>query len=147
MVDVRLEPVVRTVEVPYPPDEAFRRFTRGMGRWWPLGTHSVGGDQAETVRVEEREGGGIVERTRTGEEFRWGTITRWDPPDVIAFTWHPGRDPGTAQSVEVQFGPAAAGTRVKLVHGRWDRFGDGAAEAHAGYGPGWEMVLGRYAAG
>lgn len=145
MRDVQLEPVIRSVELEEGPLAAFRRFTEGMAEWWPLGTHSVGGAEAETVRVEGREGGGIVERTRTGGEHTWGTITRWDPPRRVAFTWHPGRDPATAQDVEVEFEPANGGTRVVLVHGGWQRYGAGAAAAHAGYGPGWEMVLGLYA--
>jgi hypothetical protein len=148
MTDVQLEPVVRSVDVGVEPAVAFRRFTEEMAAWWPLGTHSVGGESAEAVRVEPREGGGIIESTRAGEEHRWGTITWWDPPLRLAFTWHPGRDPATAQEIEVTFEPQdGGGTRVLLVHGGWSRFGPGATETHAGYGPGWEVVLGLYAAG
>jgi hypothetical protein len=37
-----LAPIVVDVVVPCPPDRAFEYFTRDIGRWWPLGTHSIG---------------------------------------------------------------------------------------------------------
>ena len=143
-----LTPVVKTVRVPTDPGTAFRRFTEEMGSWWPLETHSIGRDEAEDVTVESREGGAIVERTRSGQKHVWGTITEWSPPGRLAFTWHPGRDASTAQEVKVTFTAAGEGvTEVRLEHGGWDRFGDGAAEAREPYVPGWDLVLGRYSAG
>lgn len=86
-------PLVKNVTVKAPPDAAFRRFTAEIGAWWPLGSHSVGGQDAETVTMEGRAGGRIVERIRGGRECVWGTVTAWDPPRRVAFTWHPGRRP------------------------------------------------------
>jgi hypothetical protein len=37
-----------------------RVFTEGINTWWPLKTHSIGEDRAESVRIEPRVGGLVV---------------------------------------------------------------------------------------
>jgi hypothetical protein len=138
---VSLAPIVRSVQVPWDPSAAFRRFTAEIDSWWPLRTHSVGQDEAALVEFEGRVGGRIVERVRGGRECVWGTVTVWDPPNRVGFTWHPGRSPDTAQQVDVRFSAAGAGTRVELEHGGWERYGKGAAGSRRGYGLGWQYVL------
>jgi len=140
-----LPPVVKTVVVKSPPDQAFHRFTGEMAAWWPLRSHSLGQADAETVVMEGRVGGRIVERIRGGGEAVWGTLTAWDPPRLVAFTWHPGQDPATAQDVEVRFYPDAGGTRVQLTHSGFERLGAMARKAQRGYSLGWKHVLGFYA--
>jgi len=131
----------KTVEVAAPPERAFRLFTEGMAEWWPLATHSVGEERAETVILEPGVGGRILERTRDGEEHLWGTVTVWEPPGRVAFTWHPGRGPDTEQDVEVRFEPSGSGARVELVHTGWERLGDRAAAVYENYDGGWDFVL------
>jgi uncharacterized protein YndB with AHSA1/START domain len=140
-------PIRRTVTVAAPPEKAFRRFTAEMASWWPLVSHSVGQRDAETVTMEGRPGGRIVERIRGGRECVWGTITAWEPPRRVAFTWHPGDDPARAQDVEVRFTPQGEGsaTRVDLEHKGFERLGALAKRAHRGYPLGWAYVLGLYA--
>jgi uncharacterized protein YndB with AHSA1/START domain len=139
-------PIRKTVRVSVPPERAFRRFTAELASWWPLRSHSVGQDHAETVTMEPRVGGRIVERIRGGREAVWGTITTWDPPRRVAFSWHPGREPGTAQDVEVRFAADGAGTRVELEHRGFERLGAALGrKARRGYPLGWEYVLGVYA--
>jgi uncharacterized protein YndB with AHSA1/START domain len=138
-------PIVKIVTVRVTPDRAFRRFTDEMARWWPLKSHSVGENQAETVVMEGRVGGRIVERIRDGREVVWGTITAWEPPRRVAFTWHPGQSPSTAQDVEVRFSPAGEWTRVELEHRGFERLGALGRRARRGYPIGWAYVLGLYA--
>ena len=138
-------PVRKTVTVSAPPETAFRRFTAEMASWWPLASHSVGRRNTETVSMECRAGGRIVERIRGGRECVWGTITAWEPPRRIAFTWHPGDDPARAQDIEVRFAPEGSATRVQLEHRGFERLGALAKRAHRGYPLGWSYVLGRYA--
>ena len=140
-------PIRKSVTVKAPPERAFRRFTAEMAAWWPLASHSVGQRDAETVVMEGCEGGRIVERIRGGRECVWGTITAWEPPHRVAFTWHPGDDPARAQDVEVRFTAEAGGaaTRVELEHSGFERLGALAKRAHRGYPIGWSYVLGRYA--
>jgi hypothetical protein len=115
-------------------------FTAGIGRWWPvaeLSVHGAGGTVAFA-------GGQIVEQSAAGQRAVWGTVTRWEPPAAVAFTWHPGQAPERQSHVEVTFAKAGTQTLVMLVHTGWDAFADPAA-ARAEYDHGWPIVLGRYA--
>jgi uncharacterized protein YndB with AHSA1/START domain len=136
-----LLPLRKAITVPWSPEAAFRRFTSEIARWWPLRTHSVGKERAETVVFGSAVGERIVERIRGGGESTWGTITAWQPPHRVAFTWHPGRSPDTAQEVELRFVPDGAGTRLELTHAGWERLGALAAKARRGYPIGWAYVL------
>jgi uncharacterized protein YndB with AHSA1/START domain len=139
-------PVLKVVTVKAPPDRAFRRFTREIGVWWPIRSHSVGGLDAETVAFEERVGGRIVEKMRGGRESVWGTVNVWDPPRRLAFSWHPGDEPSKSTSVEVRFTAIDGGrTRVELEHSGFERLGAMARRARRGYPIGWAYVLGLYA--
>lgn len=139
-----IPPVRKAVIVPWTPEEAFRRFTEGMSDWWPLGTHAVDPDRAETCVFEGRIGGRIYEARHDGSEADWGTVTAWEPPTRVAFTWHPGRDPSTAQEVEVVFTRAKNGSRVELIHRGWERYGSDAENVRDEYDSGWEYVLSHY---
>jgi hypothetical protein len=94
--------------------------------------------------MDPRVGGEIVESIRGGRESHWGTITAWEPPTRVAFTWHPGRTPESATRVEVRFVPDGTGTRVELVHSGWEAMGDLAKTARNGYPIGWAYVLRLY---
>lgn len=140
-------PLVRIVFVRAPIEKAFHRFTAEIGTWWPLASHSIGEANAETVTMETRVGGSIVERQKDGTTCTWGTLTVWDPPRRVAFTWHPGHDPAAAQDVDVRFEPADGGerTRVVLTHTGFERLGAKAKMARRAYPLGWTYVLGLYA--
>jgi uncharacterized protein YciI len=140
-------PVRREILVDADPDAAFEVFTAGLGQWWPLGEHSVHGVRGldATVSFEKMSvGARIVERTE-GHDTVWGTVTRWDPPAAVAFSWHPGYSADRASQVEVTFAAADSGqTLVTLIHTGWEAFADPAA-ARAEYDQGWPFVLERYA--
>lgn len=126
------------------PAAAFELFTEGIGKWWPLDTHSVGRERSLSVECEPLVGGQIIETLGDGERTVWGTILAWDPPTVVRFTWHPGTPESEATEVEVRFHGEADGTLVELVHTGWERRLD-AAVARANYDGGWDLVFGRYA--
>jgi len=132
-------PVRREVLVDADPQTAFEVFTARIGRWWPLAELSVYGAGA-TVAFDD---GQIVERGPDGATSLWGTVTRWEPPGTLAFSWHPGRPPERASHVEITFAAAAGQTLVTLKHTGWEVFADPAA-ARAEYDQGWPMVLDRY---
>ncbi len=142
-----LAPLVVDLVVPCPPRRAFDYFTRDVGRWWPLATHSVGGATSLGVAFEPRAGGRLVETLADGRECVWGTVESWQPGERVRFTWHPGREAATAQWVEVAFAPNPAGTRVTLTHGGWERLGRDAAATRGNYAGGWRAVLGERFAG
>jgi uncharacterized protein YciI len=141
-----IPPIRREILVDADPAAAFEVFTDGIGQWWPLDEFSVHGNDA-TVSFA---GGQIVERAAGGETAVWGTVIRWEPPDAVAFSWHPGQPAERASHVLVTFAAAPAPdgtgqTLVRLEHTGWEAFADPAA-ARAEYDHGWPLVLGRYSA-
>ena len=140
-----VEPVRKSVTVPATPQRAFELFTAHIQEWWPLRTHSVGTQHAVGVAFGEGVGGAIVETMADGSTSVWGTITDWEPPRRVAFTWHAGTPEAEATRVEVTFtqdGPGS--TVVRLVHSGWEGRPDGAT-AREGYDSGWEPVIGSFA--
>jgi uncharacterized protein YndB with AHSA1/START domain len=142
-----LPPVIKEITVPWPIERAFRRFTDEIGTWWPRQPHSVFGKRSASCSLEPEPGGRIFETRDDGEVSVWGTVTEIQPPDLLCFTWHPGREPGTAQRVAVRFTAEGEGTRLVLTHSRWERLGGEAAKTRDGYVQGWDYVLGGYAGG
>ena len=121
-------PVVRAVTVPGGADRAFAIFTRRIGDWWPLATHSPADSLSAGLAFVD---GRLVETLTTGDSTVWGTVTEWEPPRRIAFTWHPGGGPET--TVAVDFEEAAEHTRVVLTHTGWEAYGDAAVGARDSY--------------
>ena len=135
-----IDPVRKERRLRCAPARAFTAFTTEMASWWPLATHSVGGDDAVGVTVDGRVGGHITEHLRDGSTSVWGTITAWDPPRRVAFSWHAGSDPAEPTHVEVTFEPVDGGTRLTLVHTGWERRRDG-DRMRGSYVSGWDVVL------
>lgn len=136
----------KSVTVPLAPAEAFALWTERMATWWPLRTHSVEEENAETIIFEAGVGGRILERAKDGTEHLWGTVTVWDPPERVVHTWHPSRYETTEQIVEMRFAPEGDGTRVELVHTGWEALGHRAQTLYENYDGGWDFVFGeRYA--
>ena len=139
----RIEPVRKSVVVEAPVEHAFRVFTERIGEWWPVKTHSVHEEQAETAVLEPRLGGAVYELWPGGRE-EWGTITVWEPPRRLTCTWHPGHGLEEATEVEVRFNPRDGSTLVELEHRGWEARGGRAAEIRGYYDEGWKPVLARY---
>jgi uncharacterized protein YciI/uncharacterized protein YndB with AHSA1/START domain len=136
---IRIPPIRREILVDADPQTAFEVFTAQIGQWWPVAEHSVYGAGA-TVALD---GGQIIERAPDGATSLWGTITRWEPPETLAFSWHPGYAAERASYVEVTFAAVAGQTLVTLEHSGWEVFADPAA-ARAEYDEGWPVVLDGY---
>jgi uncharacterized protein YndB with AHSA1/START domain len=131
--------IVKTVEVPLDRERAFSLFTNGIGTWWPLEPHSVGGATSRGVTLGPD---GAVETLADGTTTVWGEIVEWEPPSHVVLTWHPGTEAGPDQTqVAVSFEATSSGTRVRLEHSGWERVG---AAGRTSYDTGWDLVLGRY---
>ena len=139
---VIIAPVRRTLGVPLTPEKAFRLFTADIASWWPLASHSVGQGKAETVIMEGRVGGRLYERAGNGGTADWGEVRVWDPPRRLVYSWHPGRQAGTAQEVELRFTGEGNKTRVELEHRGWDALDEKASAMRDNYDTGWNHVLG-----
>lgn len=139
-----LEAVRKEVVVPVDPARAFEAFTAEIATWWPLASHSVGGDDAVGVSIDPRVGGLVAEATRAGERHVWGVVRLWDPPRRAVMSWHPGHQASDPTEVEVSFEPTPDGTRVILEHrGLTASWWPG---ERASYDSGWPPVLERFAA-
>ncbi len=136
-------PLRKSVRVPRSVLQAFQLYTQGIATWWPLLTHSLNGANAASCTIEGRIGGRVFERSKFGRPLIWGTVLTWEPPRRLVFTWHPGRDPATAQEIEVTFHDAGGGaTIVETEHRGWERLGEEAAAIRQDYDRGWDHVLG-----
>ncbi len=134
-----LPPIRRELLVDADPQRAFAVFTDRIGQWWPLAEHGVFGPDA-TVRFED---GAIVERSPEGVPTLWGRVTRWEPGEAVAFSWHPGDDPDKASAVTVTFVARGRQTLVTLEHSGWEVYSEPDV-ARSEYDQGWPVVLGRY---
>jgi uncharacterized protein YndB with AHSA1/START domain len=141
---VTIEPVRKQLKVSLPVEKAFELFTAGIGTWWPMATHSVGEEQAETCFFEGWVGGRIMEVLKDSSQSEWGKVIAWEPFHRVSFHWYPGRTPDTAQKVTVTFSEIPGGTLVELVHVGWETLGEQALARRNGYDTGWDDVLAKY---
>jgi uncharacterized protein YndB with AHSA1/START domain len=136
-----IEPVVVSVDLDATPARAFAAFAARFSDWWPVATHSLSRSAATRCALDAAPGGAVLERSPDGTQHVWGTVETVEPGRRLRFTWHPGREPESAQWVEVRFEAAAAGTRVTLTHGGWEALGEVAPILRREYQSGWRDVL------
>jgi uncharacterized protein YndB with AHSA1/START domain len=139
------EPIVLWVDLPVGPADAFEAFTARFADWWPAATHSLSRDPATACRMVAEPGGTVEERAPDGGRHPWGAVESLEPGRRLRFSWHPGREPGSAQWVDVVFEGAPAGSRVTLTHGGWEALGEIAPILRREYAKGWPDVLAQYA--
>ena len=132
MTETVLTPVVCTVEIAAPCERVFELFTtpEELVRWWP-----------DAAAFDAREGGEI----RLDFEGRGsvsGTVTRFDPPSGLGFTWIRDVAPEIVTQVEVDFAGTDGGTRVELRHTGWENVPeDMVGEWRAMHEAGWRHFL------
>jgi uncharacterized protein YndB with AHSA1/START domain len=140
-----VQPIRITVQVRRNIQDAFDLFTRDVGSWWPLDKASFGGDRACELHFEPFVGGRFYERYIDGEEHTGGWVLRWEPPQLLVYTWQHD-DWSAATEVEVRFveeGPSL--TRVELEHRAWERLGPAASQMRDMYDNGWPTVMACFA--
>jgi uncharacterized protein YndB with AHSA1/START domain len=141
-----IAPVRKSVTVGRPVEAAFRLFTDEIATWWPLRTHSIGEESAETVVFEPRESGRVYERKSDGSISYWAEVLAWEPPRRFLLAWQPNPDAPATTELEVTFTPEGDRTRVDLEHRGWERLGEAAELKRTEYEAGWDGVLDLYAA-
>jgi uncharacterized protein YndB with AHSA1/START domain len=140
-----LAPIRISVVVDAPAERAFDVFTRDIGSWWPVATHSIERDRVTDIVMECREGGRILEVHADGTTARWGVISTWEPPARLRFSWNPTYEDRPDTEVEVMFVQLSdTQTRVELEHRHWERLGEAGVALRAQYSGGWIPVLDGY---
>ncbi|HEU0225325.1 MAG TPA: SRPBCC domain-containing protein [Steroidobacteraceae bacterium] len=137
-----LPPIVLTLDLAIAPARAFDAFTGRFADWWPVATHSLSRSAATRCSFDARAGGRVEEFGPGGACHLWGEVLAIEPGRRVRFTWHPGRDPESAQWVDVDFSPGPSGSRVTLTHGGWEALGEIGPLLRQEYVPGWRHVLG-----
>jgi uncharacterized protein YndB with AHSA1/START domain len=137
-------------------EHAFKVFTGGFATWWPLDSHHIAEQPAETAVLEPRVGGRWFERAADGSQCDWGSVLVWEPPHRLVLAWHIDErwaydpDPERAGEIEVRFvAEDETTTLVSLEHRGMERRGAAAEAAirEAISGPGgWPTLLERFAA-
>ena len=121
-------------------EHAFQVWTERTSMWWPV-DHSVSSEQGLVVTIEPHAGGRIFERTPGGIEHDWGEVVAWEPPRRIAYMWHIGNPRDRATEVDISFHDEGDTTRVLIVHGGWDRLGEGGEDLRNRNRSGWAGLL------
>ena len=147
MTDQAIAAAEATIDVPLDPMAAFDLYTRGIDRWWRLGTYYWNdGARAKGLRFEPHAGGRFIEvyDAATGEGFEIGRVQRWEPGEFLSYTWREANWPAEAQTlVEVTFSSISSGTRVALRHSGWETVPDG-LDSSRSYSMGARELLGWY---
>jgi len=139
-----IAPVHKTLQLACTPERAFEVFTSELATWWPLETHGVFKADADSVVFEPRAGGRIVETSKDGTENVWATVSVWDPPNRIVFSWAPDVDKAVETEVEVRIAPDGDATRFELIHRGWEKWAEQAQAFRSGYDSGWVGVLAKF---
>ena len=137
------EPIVLSVDLPASPAQAYAAFIVQFAEWWPVATHSLSRQAATRCRFDAAVGGAVEEKAPDGRRHVWGTVETIETDRRVRFTWHPGREPESAQWIDVVFEPIEAGSRVTLTHGGWEALGEIAPILRREYFSGWQNVFGK----
>lgn len=141
-----IEPLRITFGVGRSPEQTFELWTAHTSTWWPT-SHTVSAQLGVKVIIEPCVGGRIYERTPDGDEHEWGQVTRWDPPNCIAYLWHLRQDRADATEVEITFtADEHDGTEVAIEHRGWERLGALGAQRRQQNKHGWDGLLPRFQA-
>jgi uncharacterized protein YndB with AHSA1/START domain len=138
-----IPPVQKSVRIARAQADVFRLYTAHYGKWWPLKTHSIGGEKVINAVMEPRQGGRLYEEWNDGTVKPYGEVLVWEPPHRVVHSWYVGHPPHEASEVELRFvALSARETKVELEHRNWEAMaGDKAGEIRDRYNNGWESVF------
>lgn len=144
--------VRKSIRVAVSQEDAFDTFVRRFGQWWPLTSHHIGAQAAETAIIEPKVGGRWFERATDGTECNWGSVKVWEPPGRFILTWSITADwkynEQLDTEVEVRFiSEGEECTRVELEHRKLDAYGEHSAMMRGIFDSenGWSGLLAAYA--
>jgi uncharacterized protein YndB with AHSA1/START domain len=109
----RADPVRQEVRVRCRPAHAFTVFTTRIDAWWPESHRRF---PESTLALGEGLGGALVETSVSGEVHQLGEVVRWEPPDLLCFSWRLGAPPSAPTLAFVRFEADHDHTVVKVEH-------------------------------
>jgi uncharacterized protein YndB with AHSA1/START domain len=131
--------VVIEIEIGAPPERVFRALSDAeeLSRWWNEPGVSPG-----PWEFDARVGGSWKTGGSTKDQAwqTWGDIVEFDPPRVLAMTWHEKLDkprPLGQTLLRYELEPTASGTLLRLTHSGFAAY----PEAFADYSKGWHPVV------
>jgi uncharacterized protein YndB with AHSA1/START domain len=123
-------PIVRSVEIAKTPEALFPLLVEpeSLVRWWP-----------DVAALEPRLGGRVEMTFRGGESLVTGTVTRFEPPRALGFTWVRAESPEVTTQIEFTVVPLGGDRcRVEVVHSGWEA----APHLRPMHDAGWAHFLG-----
>jgi uncharacterized protein YndB with AHSA1/START domain len=109
---IETTPIVRAGEIGTTPERLFPLLVEpeSLDRWWP-----------DVAELEPRLGGRVRMTFRGGESVVTGTVTRFEPPTALGFTWIRAESPGVTTHIDLTVVPVADDRcRVEVVHSGWE---------------------------
>lgn len=158
MAEDEIKPIEASVRVPKGSEAAFRDFVYELRRWWPL-SHTFAQDEFATATIEPLSGGRWYEVNKSGQQFAWGDVRIFEPPDrvVLSYAISPDRQPEPpekASEIEILFVPEHAttsretpATRIEITHRQLGRHGQAAQAMREWLASpqGWPLILSSFA--
>lgn len=148
-----IPPIVETLVVTAPPERAYAVFKDSFGAWWPADYTYSGAGGLHSISLGHGTGDLCTEIGPHGFRVDWGRMLNVEPPRRLRFLWQiagdrtPQPDPAASSEVEVLFETAPVGTTVRLIHSRFERYGESGAsyrdEMASEYG--WPLIMARFA--
>lgn len=109
---IETAPIVRSVEIATTPERVFPLLVEpeSLVRWWP-----------DVADFEPRLGGRVQMTFAGGASLVTGTVTRFEPPSALGFTWVRAESPDVTTQIEFTVVPLPGDRcRVEVVHSGWE---------------------------
>lgn len=134
------QPVKKVLKLNCSIEHAFRVFTEKMHLWWPA-SHRMSREVRSSMVLESYEGGAFYSLDPDGGRKTFGSVTRWQPPKRLVFSWALGRSANLETEVDIRFSQSVDGTVVELEHREVSGKGDAWVETSPGFFAAWTVVM------
>ncbi|MEK6480569.1 SRPBCC family protein [Catalinimonas sp. 4WD22] len=144
-----MKSIKRTFLVGLSAHEAFHKFIKELGEWWPR-EYSWSQDKLESISIEARKDGLCTEIGPHGFRADWGRVIEIDVPQLIVFKWQispqrvPEPDPSKSSEVSIKFEEVQSdSTRLLFEHRNFEKHGEDAEEYRQAMDSerGWDYIL------
>lgn len=137
--------VNETITVKAPIEKVFQAYVERIDEWWPRQgqnfryTFAPRDGEPKHIRFEAKLGGRFYETFANGDEYVIGSITAYEPPHKLAYSWKsPNWNADTL--IEVSFAQTSEGTTLSLRHSGFEALDE--PELAEGYQEGTTEIFG-----